>query len=91
MKVDDIEVARIEIEKVVGENYPKGWKFINQDGSKVKRVQPYVLAQVGVFKTIESVYNADLTPDQKLVGIYGWQNDYGFANIGFIVKEATLQ
>lgn len=39
MSIDaDMEIDSIEIEKVVGELYPKGWKFIDQKNHKVKRV-----------------------------------------------------
>ena len=44
-----------------------------------------------MFKVFESVHNVSLAANQKLIGIYGWSNDYGIANIGFIVKEAILQ
>lgn len=42
MQVDDFEVNAIQIEKVQGVNYPKGWRLVNHDGSKVKRVQPHL-------------------------------------------------
>ena len=90
-QVDDIEISTIEIEKPVGENYPKGWRFINDVDFKVKRVQPYILSNLSTFKDIESVHYATLAANQKLIGVYGWENDYGIANIGFIVKEAILQ
>ena len=60
MELDDIEIKTIEIEKVVGVQYPKGWKFIDSNHQRVKRVLPYLLGCLGTSWELESVANAEL-------------------------------
>ena len=93
MILDEMNIDKIEIENCVGENYPKGWKFIDSTKNIIKRVWPYSLPNISHDKELESTPLSKVASNQKIIDIYGWENDYGIANIGFIVKEqaTTMQ
>jgi len=90
MDLHDFDIGKIEVERVASENYPKGWIFFDRiDSTKVRRVSPYLLSNMRGKYVFDSAPNCTLGPGQEIVGVYGYENDYGIANIGFIAKEAV--
>ena len=87
MTLDEIDVGSIEIEKLVGVNYPKGWKLISRDSYQVKQVTPFLFPNLAENTDLESVEIAKLALNQELIGFYGYSNNYGITNLGFLVKE----
>ena len=87
MDLDQFDVQNIQIQKYKSwGQWPCGWQLSGPNGEL--DVRSNVQNGLDADLTPVNVDYAKLTPDQELIGIYGFfNNEKKISNIGFIVKE----